>query len=123
MSLLSDTRHLADVFRALSEETRVQMIALLLEGQELCVCDFVNVLGITESKASRHLRYLDNGGLLEDRRDGVWVRYRIRSDADEATQVVLRAIETGFDEKSRAELTKRLADWRARKYGAQVVCG
>jgi ArsR family transcriptional regulator len=114
---------LADLFRALSEETRVQMIALLLEGQELCVCDFVNVLGITQSKASRHLRYLDNGGLLEDRRNGVWVRYRIRSDADEATRAVLRAIETGLDERSRAELSKRLADWRLRKYGAQVVCG
>jgi ArsR family transcriptional regulator, arsenate/arsenite/antimonite-responsive transcriptional repressor len=47
-------------------------------GQEyLCVCDIMGVLGITQSKASRHLRYLFNAGLVTDRREGLWMYYRI----------------------------------------------
>ena len=45
--------------------------------EELCVCDIMGVLGITQSKASRHLRYLFNAGLVTDRREGLWMYYRI----------------------------------------------
>jgi DNA-binding transcriptional ArsR family regulator len=44
---------------------------------ELCVCDIMGVLSITQSKASRHLRYLFNAGLVTDRREGLWKYYRI----------------------------------------------
>lgn len=64
-------RNLASVFRALADETRLQMLALIMKYEELCVCDFVNVLEITQSKASRHLRYLLNAGFLQDRREAV----------------------------------------------------
>ena len=69
-------RELAAVFRALSDETRLQMLGLLLREGELCVCDFVEVLSVTQSKASRHLRYLRAAGLLEDERDGLIMNYR-----------------------------------------------
>jgi ArsR family transcriptional regulator, arsenate/arsenite/antimonite-responsive transcriptional repressor len=45
--------------------------------EELCVCDIMGALGITQSKASRHLRYLFNAGLVTDRREGLWMYYRI----------------------------------------------
>ena len=73
-------REIADIFKALADETRLQMLTFLLERDELCVCDFVGALDITQSKASRHLRYLYNCGLLADRRDGVWIHYRISPD-------------------------------------------
>jgi ArsR family transcriptional regulator len=46
-------------------------------AEELCVCDIMRALGITQSKASRHLRYLFNVGLVSDRREGVWMNYRL----------------------------------------------
>ena len=55
-------RTLTSVFKALSDETRLQMLGLLLKEGELCVCDFVDVSKITQSKASRHLRHLVNAG-------------------------------------------------------------
>ena len=67
----------ARFFKALADETRLQILALLMEEEELCVCDILRVLGITQSKASRHLRYLYNLGLVSDRRDGVWMYYRL----------------------------------------------
>jgi ArsR family transcriptional regulator len=70
-------RTLAAVCKALSDETRLSMLGLLLREGELCVCDFVEVLGVTQSKASRHLRCLVNAGLLQDRREAVWVYFRV----------------------------------------------
>ncbi len=51
-------RGLAQVFRALADETRLEMLALVMSHGELCVCDLEQVLGISQSKSSRHLRYL-----------------------------------------------------------------
>ena len=71
---------LSDTFKALSDETRLRIMTLLMEHEELCVCDFVGALGETQSKISRHLRYLYHAGLVEDRREGLWMHYRISPD-------------------------------------------
>jgi ArsR family transcriptional regulator len=67
----------ARLFKALADETRLKILWLHLGEEELCVCDIMRVLGITQSKASRHLRYLFNTGLVTDRREGLWMYYRI----------------------------------------------
>ncbi|MGD8869273.1 MAG: metalloregulator ArsR/SmtB family transcription factor [Gemmatimonadales bacterium] len=78
------TRSLATQFKALSEDVRLQILALIFRHQELCVCEVERFLDISQSKASRHLRYLLNAGILEDRRDGLWVYYRMAgSDSDQ----------------------------------------
>ncbi len=70
-------RHEARVFRSLADETRLSMLCLLMQHEELCVCDFMEVLEITQSKASRHLRYLYNAGWVHDRREGLKMKYRL----------------------------------------------
>ncbi len=70
---------LIDILKALSSETRLRIINLLYE-QELCVCDVMETLQITQAKASRHLIYLKNTGLVKDRKQAQWVYYSIRSD-------------------------------------------
>ena len=69
----------ARLFKSLADETRLKILWLLMGEKELCVCDIMGVLGITQSKASRHLRYLFNAGLVTDRREGVWIYYCISS--------------------------------------------
>jgi ArsR family transcriptional regulator, arsenate/arsenite/antimonite-responsive transcriptional repressor len=66
---------LADVFKALSNETRLIIMGLILRHGPLCVCEVEQILGITQPKASRHLRYLRDAGVLEDERDGLLVNY------------------------------------------------
>jgi ArsR family transcriptional regulator len=70
-------KHVARVFRSLADETRLSMLCLLMQHEELCVCDFMEVLEITQSKASRHLRYLYNTGWVNDRREGLKMKYQL----------------------------------------------
>ena len=61
---------------ALADKTRLRLLNLLRED-EICVCFFTEVLGESQPKISRHLAYLRNAGIVEARRDGKWMHYRI----------------------------------------------
>jgi ArsR family transcriptional regulator len=65
------------IFKALSDETRLTIMGLVFHHGQLCVCEVEQILGITQSKASRHLRYLRDAGVLEDEREGLIVNYRL----------------------------------------------
>ena len=67
----------ARIFKALADETRLRILALLLAEGELCVCDIMAALQLPQSTVSRHLAYLKNTGWLDDRREGVWMYYSI----------------------------------------------
>ena len=71
--------NIVDVLKALSDETRLRIINLLYE-KELCVCDIMETLEITQTKASRHLAYLKNSGLIKDRKQAQWVYYSMISE-------------------------------------------
>jgi ArsR family transcriptional regulator len=72
-------RKLAKTFKALSDETRLRILNILLE-RECCVCEVMQVLGITQSRASRHLIVLCDAGFLKFRRQGLWAMYSIDWD-------------------------------------------
>ena len=106
---------LSDTFKALSDETRVQIMTLLLEHEELCVCDFVGALGQTQSKVSRHLRYLYHAGLVQDRREGLWMHYRISANLNPEQAIVITALSDAVGEERKAELRRLLEQWFLRK--------
>ncbi|MGD2154680.1 MAG: metalloregulator ArsR/SmtB family transcription factor [Gemmatimonadales bacterium] len=83
---------LAQQFKALSEDVRLQILALMFRHGELCVCEIERFLQVSQSKASRHLRYLLNAGLVEDRRDGLWVYYRAAEPKTEKERTLLMAV-------------------------------
>lgn len=70
---------LLDALKALSDETRLRILNLLFE-KELCVCDIMETLQITQAKASRHLIYLKNADLVKDRKHAQWVYYSLAID-------------------------------------------
>src|SRR6187401_1803600 len=72
---------LETAFKALADATRLRILGLLLSG-EVCVCDIHESLKIPQPKASRHLAYLRRAGLVETRRDGLWIHYRLGTLAD-----------------------------------------
>ncbi len=69
------------LFKALSEEIRLRILALL-GGGELCVCDLMAALDLPQSTISRHLAYLKNAGWVEGERRGVWMYYRLAEKKD-----------------------------------------
>jgi ArsR family transcriptional regulator len=74
---------------ALSEPTRLAAIRIMWDGGEHCVCELMAVLGATQSRMSRHMGVLKTAGLVTDRRDAQWVRYRRAPDlTPEITRIV-----------------------------------
>lgn len=69
------------LFKALADRTRLRLINLMGED-EVCVCFFVEVLKINQPKISRHLAYLKRAGVVDARRDGKWIHYRIVEPPD-----------------------------------------
>jgi ArsR family transcriptional regulator len=82
--------HLSALFKALSDDTRLRILNLLLEAGELCVCDIESTLGCTQTKISRHMGYLRRAGLTRDRKSGRWVFYSLSSAGDR--RILLRTL-------------------------------
>jgi ArsR family transcriptional regulator, arsenate/arsenite/antimonite-responsive transcriptional repressor len=80
---LPDT--LVTLFSALADPTRLRLLNLM-RGGEICVCFFVEVLGEGQPKISRHLAYLRRAGVVDARRDGKWMHYRIITPRDETVR-------------------------------------
>ena len=76
------------VFKALADPTRLRILGLLLTG-EVCVCEIHETLGIPQPKASRHLAYLRKSGLVDARREGLWMHYRLSSVADPVLRTIV----------------------------------
>ncbi len=75
-----DTGRAVQLFHALSDETRLEIVRLLSHG-ERCVCELQNVLDAAQSRLSFHLKTLKDAGLVSDRRDGRWIYYALNRDA------------------------------------------
>jgi len=116
---------LAAIYKALAEEPRLRILALLHRHGELCVCDVEAALDVSQSKASRHLRYLAAAGLVVDRRVGVRMHYRVPPHLDEVRARVLEGVRPFLDEAARwREDELRLQRWLVNKAlagGAEFV--
>jgi len=74
-------KKLVTIVKALSDETRLRVIKLL-EEREICVCELMQVLEMSQPRVSRHLAVLKNAGLVDDRREGKWVYYSLCSGTE-----------------------------------------
>lgn len=72
-------KQLAKAFKALSDPTRLRILNLLLRSPH-CVCEMESILALPQPLLSRHLAYLRNSGLVESRREGMRVNYRLREN-------------------------------------------
>src|SRR5579883_2455511 len=80
---------LALLFAALADRTRLRLLNLM-DGREVCVCYFVEILGQSQPKISRHLAYLRRAGVVAARREGKWVHYKIVIPANTGAAKILR---------------------------------
>lgn len=112
-------KSIAQIFKALGDETRLRIMALLVNDRELCVCDIMAALNLPQSTTSRHLAYLRNAGLVDDRRRGVWIFYKINRERLEHASLVfdlLAAMFFGLDQPAKDQrslkeyLTTKKAD-------------
>lgn len=88
---------ITSVFQALSDQTRLRILILLHRYGELCVLDITQALDLPQPKVSRHLARLRQAALVNDRRDGVWVHYRLNPDSAPWVSHLMRAARQNTD--------------------------
>ncbi len=88
-----EVERLARLVHALSDETRLRIVAKLLTGEQ-CVCNLTDALDAGQSRLSFHLKTLKDAGLVSDRRDGRWIHYSLNHEALSAVGAFLRAVAT-----------------------------
>ena len=79
------------LFKALGDPTRLRILGLLLTG-EVCVCHIHESLRIPQPKASRHLAYLRRAGLVDTRREGLWIHYRLAVSDEPVVRIIQQAV-------------------------------
>lgn len=105
---------LVTLFAALADRTRLRLLNLLGAG-EVCVCYFVELLGESQPKISRHLAYLRRAGVVNARRDGKWIHYSIARPSDATVAAVLESTLTALERDKQMQ--------RDRSALERVCCG
>jgi ArsR family transcriptional regulator len=115
----------AQFFKVLADESRLKMLWLLFNRRELCVCDVMAVLEITQSKASRHLAALRNAGIATDRKEGLWSYYSLCSVEDKLIKEHLKLLKTSLSRRADAkQLLRKLRTWlREKNRGETCIKG
>lgn len=90
-----------EILTALAEPTRLAAMRLLWDGREHCVCELMRALGASQSRMSRHMAVLKQVGLVVDRRDAQWVRYRRNPDLPAELAGVVDAVVAAIQDQER----------------------
>ena len=98
---------LARLFAALADRTRLRLLNLM-NGREVCVCYFVEILKQSQPKVSRHLAYLRRAGIVRARREGKWMHYSIERPSDAGAAAILDTTlhSFGADREMRSDLAQ-----------------
>lgn len=87
----TDYARAAQLFHALSDEIRLEVIDLLRDGEQ-CVCELTEALDIAQPRLSWHLRTLKEAGILSDRREGRWIYYSLARDTFDEVESALSVL-------------------------------
>ena len=91
---------LADIFKALGDETRLTIVQLLV-GRELCVCDILDSFVMSQPAISHHLKILRQAGVVRDKREGKWIYYSLNPATLDLLSGVLGSLQRDADKKNR----------------------
>jgi ArsR family transcriptional regulator len=80
----------SQIFKACADESRLRILHLIFENEEMCISDLEKILEFTQTKTSRHLTYLKNSGILTFRRYNHWVFYQIKDEVYEILKQIFQ---------------------------------
>jgi DNA-binding transcriptional ArsR family regulator len=83
----------SQIFKALSDESRIRILYLISKNKEMCISDLEMVLDFTQTKISRHLIYLKNAGLVTYRKVDQWTYYAVKDELVDFVEIVIRYFE------------------------------
>lgn len=87
-----DLKNVEKIIKALADKNRIRIIYLLKAKKELCVCEITDIIGLSQPTISSHLKLLENAGLIESHKEGLWVNYNINSQLDPFSSELIEMI-------------------------------
>ena len=104
--------NLVPLFLGLADESRLRILSLLFASGELCVCDIQSTLRFTQTKVSRHMKYLKRTGLVQTRPKGKWMLSRIYTQQNDELRIIIRGVKNILEfhlqaKKDRSTLVRR----------------
>ena len=100
---MEQLRNLTKTLKALSDEGRLRIISLLSKKKDLCVCEIKELIGLSQSTISSHLKKLENSGLITYSKDGKWINYNINPNLDSDIKKLVKNINTMLKNDHRLE--------------------
>jgi DNA-binding transcriptional ArsR family regulator len=106
-----DRKRLARVYAALGSDIRLRLIDLISAHKEMCICELVDQLGMSQANISRHVSILRDAGILQDRKIGTWVLLRVDESAVEASSAeIVGVVKRNHRESRNEDAEKRLEE-------------
>jgi len=111
-------KNMTKVLKALADEGRLRIVILLVGKKKLCVCEIKELIGLSQPTISSHLRLLENAGILESSKEGLWVNYSLNSNTSEGFRGLINLIYSWLkeDEKLKNDIV------RANKVDRNKIC-
>ncbi|MCG9478959.1 MAG: metalloregulator ArsR/SmtB family transcription factor [Actinomycetia bacterium] len=85
-------KNITKLLKAMADEGRLRIVLLLVARKNLCVCEIKEIIGLSQPTISSHLKVLQNAGILESSKDGLWVNYRLAQDMDKNARQIIERI-------------------------------
>jgi len=113
-----DLKQITKIIKAVADEGRVRILCLLKNKKDLCVCEITVIIGLAQPTISSHLKLLENAGLIEPYKAGLWVNYNIVSDLDPFSRQLIETLykNLGNDKQIKADEEK------AKKINRETIC-
>jgi ArsR family transcriptional regulator len=111
-------KKITKILKALSDESRIRIIALLKERNSLCVCEITQVIGLSQPTISSHLKKLQDAEIITYSKDGLWVNYTLDENMEKEIEELLGAVVQilSEDERIKSDVLKSY------KINREMIC-
>jgi len=115
---LVNLKKITKILKALADESRIRMLALLKERNGLCVCEITDIIGLSQPTISSHLKKLQDAEIITYSKDGLWVNYSLDENMDKEVEQLLGALVhmLSEDERIKSDVLKSY------KINREIIC-
>ena len=106
------------IIKALADENRIRILCLLKNKKDLCVCEITEIIGLAQPTISSHLKLLENAGLIESFKDGLWVNYNISNSLDSFSSEFIEMLYKNLKNDKQIKIDEE----NAKKINRDAIC-
>ena len=106
------------IIKALADENRIRILCLLKNKKDLCVCEITEIIGLAQPTISSHLKLLENAGLIESFKDGLWVNYNINNFLDSFSSEFIEMLYKNLKNDKQIKIDEE----NAKKINRDAIC-